>query len=131
MPVNFGGKWILAETDNYEQFIIDMNVPEPMRKMLMAKAELEIVHDGNTVKYRRKKGDDVLELVFTIGEKFTENAYGYKEVRVCNWEGDKMVANAAEGESHWTSTVEIIGGRLVATDVSAGGVLGKRIFDRV
>ncbi|XP_072039221.1 fatty acid-binding protein, liver-like [Amphiura filiformis] len=131
MAVNLGGKWILAETDNYEQFMIDINVPEPMRKILMAKAELEIVHEGNIIKYRRRRGDDILELVFTIGEKFKENAYGYKEIRVCTWEGDKLVAKTAEGKSHWTSTVEIIGGRLVATDVSAGGVSGKRTFDRV
>ncbi len=131
MPVNLSGKWTLAETDNYEDFVIDMKVPEPMRKFLLMKAVLEIVHEGDTIKYKRQKGDDILELTFKIGDKFTEVAYGHTEVRICKWEGDKLVATAAEGESHWTSTVELIGGRLVATDTSAGGVSGKRIFDKL
>ena len=131
MPVNFGGKWTLSEFHNYEEFVDDMNVPPPMKAFLMMKADLEIEHEGDTVKYKRKKGDDVLELVFTIGEKFTENAYGHKEVRIGHWDGDKLIVKAAEGENHWTSTVELIDGRLVATDLSAGGVTGKRIFDKV
>ena len=55
MPVNFGGKWTLSEFHNYEEFVDDMNVPPPMKAFLMMKADLEIEHEGDIVKYKRKK----------------------------------------------------------------------------
>lgn len=130
MPVNFTGKWTLDGTENYEKFLIDMKVPEALHAALASASDLEIVHEGNTVKYRRERGDDIFEIAIVIGEEYTESTYGYTEVRVCNWEGDKLVVKAAEGGGHWTSSIEIVDGQIVATEISAGGVTAKRWFNK-
>ncbi len=131
MPVNFGGKWTLVATDNYEQFLTDMKVPEAVQKELLHKTDLQIVHEGNTIKYRRERGDDIFEIAINIDEEYTEYTYGHSEVRICKWEGDKLVIKAVEGKGHWSSCIEFIDGKLVATETSAKGISGKRIFQRV
>ena len=131
MPVNFGGKWTLVDTENYEQFLTDMKVPESVQKQLLSKTNLEIVHEGDTIKYKRERGDDIFEIAINIGQEYTEQTYGHMEVRICKWEGDKLVIKAVEGRGHWTSSIECIGDRLIATETSAKGITGKRIFKRI
>ncbi|XP_072039223.1 retinol-binding protein 1-like [Amphiura filiformis] len=131
MPVNFGGKWTLMATNNYEHFLTDMKVPEAVQKELLKKTNLEIVHEGDTIKYRRERGDAIFEIDINIGQEYTELTYGHSEVRICKWEGDKLVIKAVDGKGNWASCIEFVDDQLVATDTSPRGISGKRIFQRV
>ena len=125
IPVNFGGNKLRAIFNRYKSTWFCLETT------LSYKTHLAIVHEGDTIKYKRERGDDIFEIAINIGQEYTEQTYGHMEVRICKWEGDKLVIKAVEDRGHWTSSIECIGDRLIATETSAKGITGKRIFKRI
>ncbi|XP_070579209.1 sodium/calcium exchanger regulatory protein 1-like [Ptychodera flava] len=128
----FGGTWVLARSENFEEYMKGMGVGTVMRKAAsVLTPTCEVTQDGDDFEIKMMVPLKTVVQKFKIGEPFEDmSPTGEMRKMVATWEDGKLAFDEVEQrEVHHRITREIVGNEMVMTCV-IGDVVCKRIFKR-
>jgi len=87
------GKWGLTESENFDEFLKELNIGMTWRKLASSsKPTVTITNEDDQWSLKTSTLLKSSEIKFKIGEEFTEHRIDGKDVKcMCHIEGDKLV----------------------------------------
>ncbi|XP_003219600.1 fatty acid-binding protein 5 [Anolis carolinensis] len=129
----FLGKWRLISSDNFEEYMKDLGVSMPMRKLgAMAKPDVIITKDGDTFTVKTESTFKTSEFSFKLGEKFTEDTIdGRKTQTLITLDDNNVLTQKQQWDGKETTiTRKIEDGKLVVECV-INNVKCTRVYQKV
>ncbi|KAJ6669315.1 hypothetical protein lerEdw1_008124 [Lerista edwardsae] len=110
MPADFNGTWEMESNENFEGYMIALDIDFATRKIANhLKQTKEFVQEGDHFKTKTLSTFRNYEVNYTVGEEFEEHTKGLDNRVVktlVTWDGDKLVAvqkgeKKNRGWKHW------------------------------
>ncbi|XP_048363678.1 fatty acid-binding protein 5-like [Sphaerodactylus townsendi] len=115
-PEVFLGKWCLASSEGFEEFMKELGVSMAMRKMgSMAKPDVIISKDGDTFTVKTESTFKTSEFSFKLNEKFMEDTIdGRKTETVITLGDDNVLTQVQKWDGkEATITRKVVDGKLI------------------
>ncbi|KAJ8378893.1 hypothetical protein AAFF_G00233270 [Aldrovandia affinis] len=112
MPVDYSGTWNMLSNDNFEGYMVAINIDFATRKIAgLLKTQKVIRQDGDSFTMKTLSTFRNYSSSFKIGVEFDEVTQGLDNRKcksVVNWVGDKMVCvqKGEKGNRGWTHWIE-------------------------